>query len=213
MFKMLTFSLAIQFFAGSAWAADYHFVRIWHPLESDKYHIGSNIAGTGILFMPQANAKEDLSVRVRMYRPVEGDFEVFQEETTNAGIPFPAQPGTYQYAYDLQRKGLLMKPGKYVYRIDCFDVSDDKPKLLASSSVFLTAVDANAKNAAPDGKLQRAGSTCISRASQDRLILRDAAAPSKKSPSGVSRSCLTPKRETTLMCTCAFTAPSTETLK
>ena len=156
MLKSLTITAALSLSASSARAVDYHFVRTLQPDETTKWGLDvANIAGMGILFMPQINGKEDLAVRVRMYRPVEGDFEVFQEETAEVGTPFPAQPGTYQYLLNLPRQ-VLLKPGKYLVRVDCFDISDDKPALLGSDSVFFTAVEAKPKNADPQRPLRPA---------------------------------------------------------
>jgi hypothetical protein len=154
MLKLVGLGLALVAFAGNAWAVDYHFLRLGEPQEPERWGLGADIAGYGVVFIPQAVTKDELRVRLRMYRPVEGDFELFQEETGEIGTPYRAQPGTHQFLFNLRRK-VQMQPGKYLVVAECFDISDEKPRLLTSDSVFLTAVVVGEKKNAPNDNQQR----------------------------------------------------------
>jgi hypothetical protein len=87
---------------------------------------------------------DDLSVRVRLYRPVRGGLEVAQEETGEVIVGFENAPDTFPYLFNLKRKGKYLTAGTYLLRVDCFEQGDKKQKTLLSASVFLSIVDINA---------------------------------------------------------------------
>jgi hypothetical protein len=151
IFRALAIVLLSSVFPGRAWAVDYHFLRLWEPREPERWGLGANIAGSGVVFISQAVTKDELWVRTRMYRPVDGGFDLFQEETAEIGAPYRAQPGTHQFLFNL-RRNVQLQPGKYLVVAECFDVADEKPRLLASESVFLTAVVVGANKAAANGQ-------------------------------------------------------------
>jgi hypothetical protein len=87
--------------------------------------------------MPDAEARDDLDVHVRLYRPVNGDLEVIQEVPAEIKAGPPGEPGLYSFACDLKPTTPL-KSGKYLVRVDCLNKRDSQPSLWASASEFLT---------------------------------------------------------------------------
>jgi hypothetical protein len=74
--------------------------------------------------------------------PCRGGFDLFQEQDAKIGEPYENEPATtLQWAIDLKLKK-VPEPGKYLYRVDCFDRTGKEEKLLASNSVFITFVKA-----------------------------------------------------------------------
>ena len=126
---------------------EHRFVRIFVPREDDKYAATiANVAGTGYFyFLDKEWRPAELRIRVRIYRPVNGDFELFQEQDGEIGAPFPDEPATLQFLFNVQSKK-APKPGKYLCRVDCFDKTGEEEKLLASNAVFVTFVEVRKNN-------------------------------------------------------------------
>jgi hypothetical protein len=148
MRSLLLVVLTIHITGTNGLAAHYfQSVSISKPREDARLQNGSRAAGTGFLFMPDAEKKEDLQVRVRLYRPIDGDFEVIREVNAEVG-PGP-RPSTWRYEFHLN----LEKPvreGRHVLWVDCFDKSTRRAGLLASASAFVTvAGPTNHQPAAP----------------------------------------------------------------
>jgi hypothetical protein len=148
MRSLLLVVLTIHITSASGFAADYfQSVSISKPREEARLQNGSRAAGTGFLFMPEAEKKEDVQVRVRLYRPIDGDFEVIREVIAEVGPGH--RPSTWRYEFHLN----LEKPvreGKYLLWVDCFDESTRRAGLLASASAFVTvASPTNERPAAP----------------------------------------------------------------
>ena len=162
-----------------AFAADveHHFLRILEPREQDKYSVNmSNIGGMGYFCFPDKERRaEDLRIRIRIYRPVNGDFELCQEQDAEIGKPFPNEPATLQYIINLKRKQPL-KPGKYLYRADCFERTGKEEKLLASDSAFMTFVELEKP---PGVQAHRARGSGIRHAEQATVRLEQVAVKSK----------------------------------
>ena len=133
--------LALHIGGACALGMDHNFLRIHNPVENERYGLGANIAVNGyLLCLPVERKLEDVTVRVRLYRPVNGRFEIEQEASGEITAPLPDAPGTLQFHGDLKRNKRL-QPGQYMVRVDCLQKSDEGSKLLASNCVFLTAVD------------------------------------------------------------------------
>jgi hypothetical protein len=122
-------------------AVEHRFVRIFMPMEQDKYSADiANIPGDGYFYSLDKEWKpEDLRIRIRIYRPVRENFEVFQEQDAKVGGPLANEPATLQFSLDMKLKK-HPAPGTYLYRVDCFDKTGKEEKLLASNAVFITFV-------------------------------------------------------------------------
>jgi hypothetical protein len=134
----LVLLLTLQITCADVCAEDYYqFARISQPQEEAELENGSQIAGAGYVFMPEAEKKEDFEVRVRLYRPIEGDFEVVREAIAVLGAGFRDEPSTWQYKFSLNLEKPVPK-GEYLLWVDCFDKSARRQGLLASASQFVT---------------------------------------------------------------------------
>jgi hypothetical protein len=117
---------------------DHEFIQIAVPFETDRYGAGiANIAGMGHLYYPD---RKKVEVRIRLLRPATGKFEFVQQTYGEIGADLPGRPGLAQFGFDLKRNGVLV-PGKYLIRADCLEAAGDEPKLIATSSVFLSVVE------------------------------------------------------------------------
>ncbi len=114
-------------------------LRIWSPNANDKFATTASMAGIGYAFVPRITRKEDIAFRARLYWATQRDLEVIDDVQVDAGFPLPGHLGTYQYGYTFQRK-MAIKPGTYLLRIECLDVTDEPPKVLASASRFVSVV-------------------------------------------------------------------------
>jgi hypothetical protein len=138
---LLLFVLAVCVAPGNLRAAvNFQFVRISQPPEDAELSNGSQIAGAGFVHMPEAEKKEDFEVRVRLYRPIAGDFEVIREVVAEIGPGFRDEASTWQYKFNLNLERAVSE-GKYLLWVDCFDKSVEEPKLLASASEFVTLAE------------------------------------------------------------------------
>jgi hypothetical protein len=149
MSRLLFLCLVFSPIVASAGDMKHRFIHIHELTEENNYATNiPNIAGMGFFYFfdPQWNP-EDLRIRVRIYRPVKDNFEIFLEDDAEIGAPLLNDPATLQYLVNLKPKK-APTAGKCLYRVDCFDIRDEKEKLLASNAVFITFVDA----AKPAGK-------------------------------------------------------------
>jgi len=137
-FVCLAFTPAVAF-AGNL---EHRFVHIHKSVDEHNYITDiTNIGGMGYFyFLDKKWTADDLRIRVRIYHPVKEDFELFLEQDAEIGAPFQNEPATLQYIVNL-KPTKAPKPGKYLYRVDCFDKTGEKEKLLASNSVFITFVE------------------------------------------------------------------------
>jgi acetyl esterase/lipase len=141
--RILFVCLALIPAGASADDFEHRFLRIFNPLDQQRYFTGSNVAGVGYFYFFKEWQPDDLRIRVRLYRPVENNFELFQERDAQIGAPLGGDLASLQYLGDLKPKEALV-PGKYLYRVDCFDKTGTEEKLLATSSVFITFVGRDA---------------------------------------------------------------------
>ena len=142
MFRLFFICLALSPAVVSA-DVEHRFVKIITPMEKNNYFSGiANVGGIGYFYFLDKEWKpEDLRIRIRIYRPVEEGFELFQQQDAEIGQPLPNEPATLQFLVNMKPKK-APKPGKYLYRVDCFDKSGKVETLLASNSIFITFTDA-----------------------------------------------------------------------
>jgi hypothetical protein len=114
------------------------FARISEPiLAAWRGAAVEKIAVAGYVFTPDLEAKEDLNVRVRLYRPIDGDLDLAHEQIAKVDDGWPGEPGTYKFTCDLKSK-TPVKPGKYLVRVDCLNRRDSQPWVWTSAAEFLT---------------------------------------------------------------------------
>lgn len=142
MSRLVFVCLALSPVLAFADAPKHRFVHIYGPREEDKFsNTIPNIAGMGLFYFFDPEWKPaDLRIRIRIYRPIDDDFELFLEGDAEIGPPLLNDPATLQFGINL-KNNKAAKPGRYLYRVDCFDIRDEKEKLLASNAVFITFVD------------------------------------------------------------------------
>lgn len=110
----LTMGPAVTFAAD----VEHRFLRISQPMETDKYATTSNVASIGYFyFLDRARKPEDLRIRVQIYRPANGDFELFQEDDAEIGAPLGRDPATLQFlnhgkAQESSQTGKVPVPGR-----------------------------------------------------------------------------------------------------
>ena len=161
MCRLLFVCLALSPAAAFADNPKHRFMHIYAPVDEDKYGTDiANVAGMGLFYFFDPEWKpEDLRIRVRIYRPVKDDFEVFLEDDAQIGPPLGGDPATLQWGMNL-KVTKAPTPGKYLYRVDCFDTTGEAEKLLASNAVFITFVgDAPNKKQLPQADKTDGAST------------------------------------------------------
>ena len=115
---------------------DHSFLRIYNPIEREKYADTANMAVTGYLYLPNRDDEpKSFYVRVRLYRPADGKF-VIAQETTAEVKPAKREKGVYSFLGDINRK-VPFKPGQYLLRVDCRDKTVKNRPVIATQSVFV----------------------------------------------------------------------------
>jgi hypothetical protein len=114
-------------------------IRIFVPQENVNYGSGANIAGMGYFYAPGVDPG-DIIVRIHFFQAHEGAFELIQSNDGEVNPhPLPESPGTCQFLLNLPRFA-PRRPGRYLLRVDCLDVSAAETKLIATTSRFVTVV-------------------------------------------------------------------------
>jgi hypothetical protein len=144
-------------------------------METDNYATDiAQICSSGFFYFFDPEWKpEDLRIRVRIYRPVEDDFELFVEQDAEIAGPLRNDPATLQFLVNLKPKQ-APKPGRYLCRADCFDKSGEEEKLLASNAVFITFVDVAKSLTPPEKVSNRSQSARTHRFTRTTRIAQDA---------------------------------------
>src|SRR5262249_7077656 len=140
MYRLLVFLAVVPACSTPAWAGDfYDFVSISHPQENDEFPKISDVAGSGYLYFSHLDRREDVQVRVRLYRPRDRDFEIVHELMGEITAGVPSDSCQYKFSFGGKQP---IKDGKYLLVVECADVRQAAPKWIASALQFLTVAAA-----------------------------------------------------------------------
>ncbi|HEX6987237.1 MAG TPA: hypothetical protein VF170_17800 [Planctomycetaceae bacterium] len=123
--------------ATPAFGREHRFLRIYHPMDGERYVGSATIAVNGYLYLPGREISADtVDVRVAFYRPVDGRLKL--QQAGAAKLFRGADDGPGERTFLLNFDWVQRPPaGQYVVRIDCLDRKDGQA-VIATQSVFIT---------------------------------------------------------------------------
>ena len=120
-------------------AREHRFLRIYNPIDLEKYADTSGVAVNGYLYLPRPDVQYQarfLSVRIRLLQ-VKNKLVVVKEK--HAKISAVDGKGVFDFVGDLKSEAPL-EPGQYVLRVDCHDKLVKGEPMIATQSVFIEVV-------------------------------------------------------------------------